>query len=62
MSFSDRKHFVQAGCRNMTIACERTEPHTSRLRRHCEGLIVAVDGVAGELVGDAGYIKVVDLS
>lgn len=63
MSFSDRQHFVQslAVCRNLTIACESGEPRDSPLRKRCEELVFAIDGVAGELVGDSSYFHIVDL-
>ncbi|WP_119273042.1 hypothetical protein [Taklimakanibacter deserti] len=59
MSFSDSQHFFQglAECRILAVARERGEHHDSALRKRCEGLIAAVDGVAGELVG---YLNVVD--
>ncbi len=63
MSFSDRQYFVQtlAECRNLSIACETAQSHDTELRRRCEGLIAAVDSVAGELVGDDAYFKVVEV-
>lgn len=63
MSFSDRQHFIQslAICRNLAIACGQGEHRDAPLRARCEGLVSAIDGVAGELVGDASYFKVVDV-
>ena len=63
MSFSDRQHFIQslAVCRNLSIVCESGEHHDSELRKRCEELIASVDGLAGELVGDASYFHIVDV-
>lgn len=63
MSFSDRQQFVQAlaVCRNLSVACGRGEYREALLRTRCEELIRAIDGVAGELVGDASYFKVIDM-
>jgi hypothetical protein len=63
MSFSDRQHFIQsmAVCRNLTITCGQGEHRDSALRARCENLISAIDGIAGELVGDTSYFKVVDV-
>lgn len=63
MTFSDRQHFIQslAICRNLSIACEQSDRHDSELRKRCEELIGAIDNTAGELVGDAGYFKVIDV-
>ncbi|MGE4249029.1 MAG: hypothetical protein AB7F09_06550 [Parvibaculaceae bacterium] len=62
MTFSERQHFIQilAQARNLSIACERSEPHGSPLRKRCEGIIRRVDDVAQELVGDAGYFHVIE--
>ena len=62
MSFSDRQHFSQtlAQARNLAIACEQTQPHSSLLRTRCESFIQRIDDVAHELVGDASYFKVID--
>ncbi len=62
MSFSERQHFIQilAQARNLSIACERSDPHRSLLRRRCEDIIRRIDDVAQELVGDAGYFKVIE--
>lgn len=56
-SFSDRQHFVQclAITRNLSIACGRGERPESELRKHCDALVVAVDNLMGELVGDSAY-------
>jgi hypothetical protein len=63
MSFSDRQHFIQtlAVCRNLSITCGQGEHRDSALQMRCKKLIDAIDGVAGELVGDANYFKVIDL-
>ena len=63
MSFSDRQAYLQllAQTRNFTIECERGEAHASDLRRRCETLCQAIDGVVGELVGDASYLRVQDM-
>lgn len=63
MSFSDRQFYIQllAQTRNLTIECERGEAHASDLRRRCEVLCQAIDGVVGELVGDASYLHVQDV-
>lgn len=62
MSFSERQYFIQtlAQARNLAIACERLEPHSSQLRRRCEDVIHRIDGVAHELVGDAGFLNVIE--
>jgi hypothetical protein len=62
MSFSDRQFFLQslAECRNLAIACEAGERHDSELRKRCERLTMAIDGVVGELVGDESYLRVKD--
>lgn len=63
MSFSDRQFYLQllAQTRNLTIECERGEGHTSELRKRCETLCTSIDGVVGELVGDASYLHVEDV-
>ena len=63
MSFSDRQHFIQslAACRNLAVTCGRGEHRDSALHCRCKALIDAIDGVAGELVGDANYFKVIDV-
>jgi hypothetical protein len=60
MSFSDRQHFVQclAEARNLSLACAEGERHDSGLRKQCEKLTLAIDGVIGELVGDESYLQV----
>jgi len=60
MSFSDRQLFIQtlAQARNLAIECEHGESHASDLRKRCEELCTAIDGVVGELVGDASYLHV----
>jgi hypothetical protein len=64
MSFSDRQHFIQclAETRNLSIACARGEHSDSELRRRCETLTAAIDGVVGELVGDESYLALKDPS
>ena len=63
MSFSDRQYYLQvlAQARNLTIECERGEGHDSDLRKRCETLCMSIDGVVGELVGDATYLHVKDV-
>ena len=63
MSFSDRQQFVQAlaVCRNLAVACGRGEHRESLLQTRCLELVKSIDGVAGELVGDASYFKIVDI-
>ncbi len=63
MSFSDRQHFIQclAACRNLSIGCGQGEHRDSALQMRCKELIDAIDGVAGELVGDTSYFKVIDI-
>lgn len=63
MSFSDRQQFVQAlaVCRNLAVACGQGEYRESLLQTRCLELIKSIDGVAGELVGDANYFKVIDV-
>jgi hypothetical protein len=63
MSFSDRQLFVQslAVARNLSVECERGEHHESELRKACENLNLAIDGVVGELVGDASYLQIKDV-
>lgn len=63
MSFSDRQHFIQslAECRNLSVACGQGEYRESLLRTRCEELIKAIDHVAGELVGDASYLRIKEL-
>ena len=63
MSFSDRQQFVQvlAVCRNLAVACGQGEYRDSLLQTRCLELIKSIDGVAGELVGDSNYLKVVDV-
>lgn len=63
MSFSDRQQFVQAlaVCRNLAVACGQGEQRESLLRTRCQELIKSIDGIAGELVGDSSYFKVVDV-
>lgn len=57
-SFSDRQHFVQclAIVRNLSIACAMGERPESELRKRCDILIVSVDDLMGELVGDSAYL------
>ena len=63
MSFSDRQHLIQclAACRNLAVACGRGEHRDSALQYRCKDLIDAIDGVAGELVGDSHYFKVIEI-
>ncbi|CAN5507313.1 hypothetical protein BH10PSE7_BH10PSE7_00390 [soil metagenome] len=63
MSFSDRQHFVSALaiCRNLTVACEGGEHHDSALRKRCEELLLAIDNLCGELVGDHAYLRIKDV-
>jgi hypothetical protein len=60
MSLSDRQYFIQsmAECRNLSVACAAGEAHDSELRKRCEHLTLAIDGVVGELVGDESYLRV----
>jgi hypothetical protein len=62
MSLSDRQYFIQsmAECRNLSVACAAGERHDSELRKRCEHLTLAIDGVVGELVGDESYLRVKD--
>jgi hypothetical protein len=64
MSFSDRQHFIQslAVSRNLAIACGIGEERDSPLKNECRKLILAIDGVAGELVGDPTYLQSKDMS
>lgn len=59
MSFSDRQFYLQllAQTRNITVECEHGERFDSDLRKRCEALCTAIDGVVGELVGDATYLQ-----
>ena len=63
MSFSDRQHFIQslAVARNLAIACGLAEERDSPLKLECRKLIFAIDGVAGELVGDPSYLQIKDM-
>jgi hypothetical protein len=60
MSFSDRQYFILslAECRNLSVACSTGEHHDSELRKKCEKLYLAIDEVAGELVGDNWYLQI----
>lgn len=62
MSFSDRQFFIQslAVARNLSVECANSERPDSELRKRCEELNAAVDGVVGELVGDASYLHLKD--
>jgi hypothetical protein len=62
MTFSERQQFIQtlAQARNLSIACKRSEPYSSPLRKRCEDIIRRIDDVAQELVGDAGFFKVIE--
>ncbi len=64
MSFSDRQHFIQtlAVCRNLAITCGQGEHRDSALQYRCKELIDSIDDVAGELVGDSSYFKIVDVN
>ncbi len=64
MSFSDRQHFVQelAVTRNLAIACGIGEERDSPLKEHCRKLILAIDEVSREIVGDPSYPHLRDAS
>jgi hypothetical protein len=64
MSFSDRQHFVQslAVSRNLAIACGIAEERDSPLKEHCRKLILAIDNVSREIVGDEYYPYLRDAS
>ena len=64
MSFSDRQHFVQslAAARNLAIACGIGEERDSPLKEQCRRLILAIDNVGHEIVGDSYYPCLRDVS
>ncbi len=57
-SVDDRQAFLQtlAECRNLCIACATGERRDKELRKRCETLVLAIDGVVVELLGEAGYL------
>lgn len=57
MSFSERQLFVQslATTRNLAVTCGRGEDRDSPLKEHCRKLILAIDDVSREIVGDNYY-------
>jgi hypothetical protein len=60
MSFSDRQLFVQELA--VTIACGIGEERDSPLKEHCRKLILAIDDVSREIVGDPYYPNLRDAS
>ena len=62
MSFSDRQFFIQclAETRNLSAACAAGEQDGSDLQTRRDALNLAIDGLMGELVGDASYLRIKD--
>jgi len=58
VSDHDVQAFLQslAECRNLCVACATGERRDTELHKKCETLVLAIDAVVIELIGDASYL------